>query len=207
MNTTRVLSIANGCTVLSIGVGLLASYWWFQSAMVGEPPKETVDQGVHEIVVFLVASAKLNQKAAGATAVALISKRSLNVLNGGRRQQRKRSERVPELPMRFHLLASDVKCPACGGDLMFVRVRGYGDLYQCASDPCRRPGHALPKEGKQDLRLRCHYPLGIVWRVDRVRYARGEGMKRVEPVPATSERLSASVQGCVIHEMPLPDLV
>ena len=41
------------------------------------------------------------------------------------------------------------------------------------------PDHALPKEGKQDLRLRCHYPLGILWRMDRVRYARGEGeMKR-----------------------------
>jgi hypothetical protein len=45
---------------------------------------------------------------------------------------------VPEFPMRFHLLAPDVKCSACGGDLVFVRVRGYGDLYQCVSDPCRR---------------------------------------------------------------------
>ena len=42
---------------------------------------------------------------------------------------------MPELPMRFHLLAPDVKCPACGGDLRFIRVRGYGDLYQCA---CKR---------------------------------------------------------------------
>ena len=40
--------------------------------------------------------------------------------------------------MRFHPLALDVKCPACSADLTFVRVRGYGDLYQCASGgPCR----------------------------------------------------------------------
>jgi hypothetical protein len=44
---------------------------------------------------------------------------------------------MPGPPMRFHLLAPDVKCSACGGDLVFVRVRGYGDLYQCASGgPC-----------------------------------------------------------------------
>ena len=41
---------------------------------------------------------------------------------------------LPELPMRLHPLASDVKCPACGGALTFVRVRGgYIDVYQCAS--------------------------------------------------------------------------
>jgi len=44
------------------------------------------------------------------------------------------------------------------------------------------PGHALPKEGKQDLRLRCHYPLGILWRVDRMRYGRGEGGVMSGPV-------------------------
>jgi hypothetical protein len=33
---------------------------------------------------------------------------------------------------------SDVKCPACSADLTFIRVRGYGDLYQCVSDPYRR---------------------------------------------------------------------
>jgi ssDNA-binding Zn-finger/Zn-ribbon topoisomerase 1 len=33
--------------------------------------------------------------------------------------------------MRFHLLSPDVKCPACGADLIFVRVRQFGDLYQC----------------------------------------------------------------------------
>jgi ssDNA-binding Zn-finger/Zn-ribbon topoisomerase 1 len=45
---------------------------------------------------------------------------------------------MPELLMRYHPLASDLKCSACGADLKFVRVRGYGDLYQCVSDPCRR---------------------------------------------------------------------
>jgi hypothetical protein len=44
---------------------------------------------------------------------------------------------MPELPM-LHLLAPEVKCPACGASLMFVVRGGYGDLYQCASDgPCR----------------------------------------------------------------------
>jgi hypothetical protein len=41
---------------------------------------------------------------------------------------------VPQLPMLLHPLAPDVKCPACGAGLTFVRVRGYGDLYACASD-------------------------------------------------------------------------
>jgi ssDNA-binding Zn-finger/Zn-ribbon topoisomerase 1 len=40
--------------------------------------------------------------------------------------------------MRFHPLASDVKCPACGAGLTFLRVRRYGDLYQCSDGPCRR---------------------------------------------------------------------
>jgi hypothetical protein len=45
---------------------------------------------------------------------------------------------VPDLPMRYHLLAADVKCPACGACLAFVRVRGFGDLYQCVTGtPCR----------------------------------------------------------------------
>jgi len=40
--------------------------------------------------------------------------------------------------MRLHPLSSDVKCPACGAGLTFVRVRGYGDVYTCASGgPCR----------------------------------------------------------------------
>jgi ssDNA-binding Zn-finger/Zn-ribbon topoisomerase 1 len=46
---------------------------------------------------------------------------------------------MPELPMRFHPLGPGVKCPACGGDLVFVRVRLLADLYQCASDGrCKR---------------------------------------------------------------------
>ena len=41
--------------------------------------------------------------------------------------------------MLFHPLAPDVKCPACGAALTFIRVRGgYGDLYQCSGGPCRR---------------------------------------------------------------------
>ena len=39
---------------------------------------------------------------------------------------------MPAPPMRFHLLAPEVKCPNCGAGLVFIRVRGgYGDLYQC----------------------------------------------------------------------------
>jgi hypothetical protein len=45
---------------------------------------------------------------------------------------------MPDPPMRYHALAPDVKCPACGTNLTFVRVRAQGDLYQCASGgPCR----------------------------------------------------------------------
>jgi hypothetical protein len=40
---------------------------------------------------------------------------------------------VPEAPKRLHLLAPDVKCPACGAGLTFIRSRTNGDLYRCAS--------------------------------------------------------------------------
>src|ERR1039457_634164 len=44
-----------------------------------------------------------------------------------------------DLPMRYHLLTPDVRCPACGAGLTFARVRVWADLYQCASGghPCR----------------------------------------------------------------------
>ena len=35
--------------------------------------------------------------------------------------------------MRLHPLAPDVKCPACGAGLVFVRRRLLADLYECAS--------------------------------------------------------------------------
>jgi hypothetical protein len=46
---------------------------------------------------------------------------------------------MPEVPMRYHLLAPEVKCPACGEGLTFIRVRGQqGDLYACTSSgPCK----------------------------------------------------------------------
>jgi hypothetical protein len=44
---------------------------------------------------------------------------------------------MPDLPMRYHLLSPDVKCPACGAGLAFVRLRGWGDVYACASGACR----------------------------------------------------------------------
>ncbi len=44
---------------------------------------------------------------------------------------------MPEPRMWFHPLAQDVKCPACGGGLTFVRVRGYGDLYRCSGGFCK----------------------------------------------------------------------
>jgi hypothetical protein len=47
--------------------------------------------------------------------------------------------KMPESPMRLHPLAPDVKCPACGADLVFVRRRLLADLYECASGgQCRR---------------------------------------------------------------------
>jgi hypothetical protein len=53
---------------------------------------------------------------------------------------------VPELPMRFHLLGPDVKCSACGGRLTFIRVRLFADLYQCASDQCKRQVIHYPRK-------------------------------------------------------------
>ena len=38
--------------------------------------------------------------------------------------------------MLLHPLAPDVKCPGCGSALVFLRVKGYGDLYQCCGSPC-----------------------------------------------------------------------
>jgi len=40
---------------------------------------------------------------------------------------------MPESRMLLHSLPHEVKCPACGGGLTFVRVRQYGDLYYCAT--------------------------------------------------------------------------
>jgi hypothetical protein len=40
--------------------------------------------------------------------------------------------------MLLHPLALDVRCPYCGAGLTFLRVRRYGDLYQCSDGPCRR---------------------------------------------------------------------
>jgi hypothetical protein len=40
---------------------------------------------------------------------------------------------MPAPPMRYHLLAPEVKCPACGAGLTFIRSRTNGDLYRCAS--------------------------------------------------------------------------
>jgi hypothetical protein len=33
-------------------------------------------------------------------------------------------KQLPEPPMRFQPLAPEVKCPACGADLTFIKVRG-----------------------------------------------------------------------------------
>ena len=44
---------------------------------------------------------------------------------------------MPAPPMRYHLLGPEAKCPACGAGLTFIRVRGTGDLYHCASGLCK----------------------------------------------------------------------
>ena len=61
-----------------------------------------------------------------------------NAVRHAARSPRRRGEPVPELPMRYHLLAPDVRCPKCGAGLTFVRVRRFADLYSCSSgDRCR----------------------------------------------------------------------
>jgi hypothetical protein len=54
--------------------------------------------------------------------------------------------KMPEHSMRLHPLAPDVKCPACGDGLGFIRVRKFGDLYQCACG--RQVLHYVSKEAK-----------------------------------------------------------
>ena len=44
---------------------------------------------------------------------------------------------MPGIPMRLHQLAPEVKCPACGSALAFIRVRVYANLYQCSGSPCQ----------------------------------------------------------------------
>jgi hypothetical protein len=53
---------------------------------------------------------------------------------------------VPERPMRLHPLAAEVRCPGCGAGLTFIRVRKFGDLYQCACN--RQLLHNRKKETK-----------------------------------------------------------
>ena len=54
---------------------------------------------------------------------------------------------LPEPPIWFHPLAPDVKCPACGADLTFIRTRGRRDLYQCTCGACKcQVMHYLNKE-------------------------------------------------------------
>jgi hypothetical protein len=67
--------------------------------------------------------------------------------------------------MRFHPLPPQVKCSACGGDLMFVRVRVYGDLYQCVSDSCRRQVMHYQRKGSKTCGYAAHSRLGVfgVW--------------------------------------------
>ena len=73
------------------------------------------------------------------------------------------------------------------------------------------PGYALPKEGKQDLRLLRTLQLRSVWRLDCVRYARAEG---VNGMPEHSMRLHRLVRRLILlrfHRLvqmrahPLPD--
>ena len=51
----------------------------------------------------------------------------------------KENKRVPDPHMRLHLISPDAKCGACGANnLTFIRVRKFGDLYQCSSGTCKR---------------------------------------------------------------------
>jgi hypothetical protein len=63
--------------------------------------------------------------------------------------------------MRFHLLAPDVKCPACGVGLRFIRVRLLADLYECGSPSCNRQVlHYRTKETQA-----CGYAVLYTWGV------------------------------------------
>jgi hypothetical protein len=84
---------------------------------------------------------------------------------------------VPEAPKRLHLLAPDVKCPACGAGLTFIRLRTNGDLYRCASGGlCKCYVIHYRKGITKICGLLNPSQLWSVWQVDRVRYARGEGV-------------------------------
>jgi hypothetical protein len=39
--------------------------------------------------------------------------------------------------MLLHPLAPDVSCPTCGAGLTFIRMRVWGDLYQCSGGRCK----------------------------------------------------------------------
>lgn len=45
--------------------------------------------------------------------------------------------------VKFHALPPEVKCPSCGGALAYIRVRKFGDLYQCARGAKACPGAVL----------------------------------------------------------------
>jgi hypothetical protein len=77
--------------------------------------------------------------------------------------------------MRFHPLASDVKCPTCGANLGFVRVRLLADLYECAS-PCKRQVLHYRNKETQACGYAVLYTWGV-WQVDGVRYARAGGKR------------------------------
>jgi hypothetical protein len=81
--------------------------------------------------------------------------------------------------MRLHLLMSD-EVPARRRSHVHPGEGGYG--ISVLQRPVQMPDHALPKQGRQGLRLCCRVHVRSDWRVDRVRYARGEGGDLM-PVP------------------------
>ena len=85
---------------------------------------------------------------------------------------------MPDPPMLLHPLAPGVKCPACGSALAFLRVRKYGDLYQCSGSPCEcRVMHYRNRANKTCgwAVLYTHASLGV-WVACGVRARRGEGV-------------------------------
>jgi hypothetical protein len=79
--------------------------------------------------------------------------------------------------VKLHPLSPDMKCQTCGGELEFVRVRRFADLYQCARGAKVCPGDVLHycKAGTTTCGWARVLSSGFPGQVDRVRAPIGEG--------------------------------
>ena len=75
-----------------------------------------------------------------------------------------------------HSLLQEGKCPACGPGLAFIRVRKFGDLYQCGSGLCKcQVMHYRNKTTRIcDCSVICNYGLLGEWTACGAAAAKGE---------------------------------